>query len=71
MFASEAPETIILDFSTLKFWTFNWKDFFDRIPKNWKIVPHIEKDINKFLQAGDKVLVKGEGLGSVEVEIVE
>lgn len=36
------PYTIIfeddIDFSTLKFWTFNWKDFFDRIPKNWKIV---------------------------------
>lgn len=30
-----------------------------------------KEDIAKFLQAGDKVLVKGEGLGSVEVEIVE
>ena len=30
-----------------------------------------EADIAKFLQAGDKVLVRGEGLGSVEVEIVD
>ncbi len=30
-----------------------------------------EVDVAKFLKAGDKVMVKGEGLGSVEVEIVE
>ena len=30
-----------------------------------------EDSIAKFLKAGDKVMVKGEGLGSVEVEIVE
>lgn len=30
-----------------------------------------EDDVTRFLQAGDKVLVTGEGLGSVEVEIVD
>ena len=42
-------------------------DRFDKLTK----VTSDEKDIAKFLKAGDKVLVKGEGLGSVEVEIVE
>lgn len=42
----------------------------DRFKKLAKVTAD-EKDINKFLQAGDKVLVKGEGLGSVEIGIVE
>jgi len=42
-------------------------DRFDKLAK----VTSDEKDIAKFLKAGDKVLVKGEGLGSVEVDIVE
>ena len=42
----------------------------DRFKKLSKVISDEEK-ANKFLKAGDKVLVKGEGLGSVEVEIVE
>ena len=42
-------------------------DRFDKLTK----VTSDEKDITKFLKAGDKVLVKGEGLGSVEVNIVD
>ena len=30
-----------------------------------------KEDVAKFLQNGDQVLVKGDGLGSVEVEIVD
>ena len=42
----------------------------DRFKKLAKVTSD-EKGVAKFLKAGDKVLVKGEGLGSVEVEIVE
>jgi len=42
-------------------------DRFDKLSK----ITSDEKDIVKFLKAGDKVLVRGEGLGSVEVEIAE
>ena len=42
----------------------------DRFEKLAKVTSD-KKDIAKFLKVGDKVLVKGEGLGSVEVEIVE
>lgn len=40
---------------------------FDKLAK----VTSDEENVARFLKAGDKVLVKGEGLGSVEVEIVE
>lgn len=40
-------------------------DRFDKLTK----VTSDKKDVAKFLKAGDKVLVKGEGLGSVEVNI--
>ena len=42
----------------------------DRFKKLSKVISDEEK-AKKFLKAGDKVLVKGEGLGSVELEIVE
>lgn len=42
----------------------------DRFEKLTKVTSD-EKGVAKFLKGGDKVLVKGEGLGSVEVEIVE
>jgi len=39
---TDEPYTIIfeddIDFSTLKYWTFNWKEFFDRLPNDWEIV---------------------------------
>ena len=40
---------------------------FDKLAK----VTSDEENVARFLKAGDKVLVKGEGLGSVEVEILE
>ena len=42
----------------------------DRLKKLTKVTSD-EKGVAKFLKAGDKVLVKGEGLGSVEVRIAE
>ncbi|MEO1258413.1 MAG: fumarylacetoacetate hydrolase family protein [Bacteroidota bacterium] len=42
----------------------------DRYKKLTKIISG-EKDGGKFLKPGDKVLAKGEGLGSVEVEITD
>lgn len=39
---TDEPYTIIfeddIDFCTLKYWSFNWKEFFDRLPEDWNII---------------------------------